>query len=68
MSDLCRSRRDWRLPAHVAEELEVAQARASQRLTDVVDARAALASAEAELGDALSDLNRVINFILARDQ
>jgi predicted kinase len=42
----------------------VAQKRVSQRTADVADARASLASLETELGEALADLNRVINSVL----
>jgi hypothetical protein len=61
------SNRNWRLPAHVAEQLQVAQKRVYQRTVDVADARVSLASLETELGEALADLNRVINSVLGSD-
>ncbi len=59
--------RGWRLPAHVAEQVEAAQVRVYKAASDAADARAMLASAEAEFGQAMADLNRAINFVLGYD-
>ena len=61
------SHRDWQLPAHVADELQTAQMRVYRATADAADARATLASAEAELSEALTHLNRVIDSVLGSE-
>jgi hypothetical protein len=58
------NQRNWQLPAHVGDELQTAQLRVYRATADAADARAALASAEVELGEALTQLNRVIDSLL----
>ncbi|MEV8396094.1 hypothetical protein ACFVAF_34640 [Streptomyces sp. NPDC057596] len=57
-----------RLPAYLAEELNVAQTRVYERHAELAQAWAQLASAEVGFNEALADLNKVLHSVLALPQ